>query len=92
MPEQQFAEFKKIIDDMFELHKRKNNDYGSDNIGALGEGALFVRIWDKVSRLKSLTWEKKNAQVKDESIEDTIKDLAVYSIIWLIYRHGKWGK
>ena len=92
MPEQQFKEFLQITKDMYELHVKKNNDYGTDNIGALGEKGIYVRIWDKVSRLKELVWESKEQKVKDESINDTLTDLAIYSIIMLIYRSGKWGK
>ena len=92
MPEQQFREFKEIINAMYELHVKKNADYGSDNIGTLGEKGIYVRIWDKVSRLKELVWEGKNPQVKDETINDTLIGLAIYSIIMLIYRSGKWGK
>lgn len=69
-----------------ELYAKKNHDYGNsfdkgmDNIGmAYGVG----RIYDKMNRLVTLT--KEEAQVKDESIDDTLKDLACYSIIMLAY-------
>lgn len=70
-----------------ELYSRKNHDYGNsfdkgmDNIGmAYGIG----RIYDKMNRLITLT--KKEAQVKDESIDDTLRDLACYSMMMLAYR------
>ena len=70
-----------------ELYSKKNHDYGNsfdkgmDNIGiAYGVG----RIYDKMNRLITLT--KKEAQVKDESIDDTLRDLACYSIMMLAYR------
>lgn len=70
-----------------ELYSRKNHDYGNsfdkgmDNIGiAYGVG----RIYDKMNRLVTLTKEK--AQVKDESIDDTLRDLACYSMMMLAYR------
>lgn len=70
-----------------ELYSRKNHDYGNsfdkgmDNIGmAYGVG----RIYDKMNRLITLT--KKEAQVKDESIDDTLRDLACYSMMMLAYR------
>lgn len=70
-----------------ELYSRKNHDYGNsfdkgmDNIGmAYGVG----RIYDKMNRLITLT--KKEAQVKDESIDDTLRDLACYSMMMLTYR------
>ena len=70
-----------------ELYSKKNHDYGNsfdkgmDNIGiAYGVG----RIYDKMNRLVTLT--KKEAQVKDESIDDTLRDLACYSMMMLAYR------
>ena len=70
-----------------ELYSRKNHDYGNsfdkgmDNIGiAYGIG----RIYDKMNRLITLT--KKEAQVKDENIDDTLRDLACYSMMMLAYR------
>ena len=70
-----------------ELYSKKNHDYGNsfdkgmDNIGiAYGVG----RIYDKINRLITLT--KKEAQVKDESIDDTLRDLACYSMMMLAYR------
>ena len=70
-----------------ELYSRKNHDYGNsfdkgiDNIGmAYGVG----RIYNKMNRLITLT--KKEAQVKDESIDDTLRDLACYSMMMLAYR------
>ena len=70
-----------------ELYSKKNHDYGNsfdkgiDNIGiAYGVG----RIYDKMNRLVTLT--KKEAHVKDESIDDTLRDLACYSMMMLAYR------
>ena len=70
-----------------ELYSKKNHDYGNsfdkgmDNIGiAYGVG----RIYDKMNRLITLT--KKEAQVKDESVDDTLRDLACYSMMMLAYR------
>lgn len=70
-----------------ELYSKKNHDYGNsfdkgmDNIGiAYGVG----RIYDKMNRLITLT--KKEAQIKDENIDDTLRDLACYSMMILAYR------
>jgi hypothetical protein len=89
---EQFKEFEKIQHELLNLSIRKNHDYGPENIGALGERGIYVRIWDKVARLKTLLWDNKDPAVKDESIDDTIRDLANYAIIMLVLRRGKWGK
>jgi hypothetical protein len=45
---------------------------------------------DKVSRLMNLMLNKKDPN--NESIEDTLIDLANYGIMGLIVRRKKWGK
>lgn len=83
------AEFKEITEKMLELTGRKNNDYGGPvdplkNFRKHGEYGIVVRMDDKMSRLDSFFAEKRALEVKDESIEDTAMDLAVYAIILLI--------
>lgn len=65
----------------------KNADYGSSvwkpptlKPEMDAGDAILVRMSDKVSRIASL--QSKEAQV-DESLEDTIKDLGAYSLLWL---------
>ncbi len=82
-------EFINESEELVDLYARKNNDYGNsfdkgmDNIGMpYGVG----RIYDKVGRLVNLTKHPNNQQV-NESIDDTLKDLACYSIMMLRYLH-----
>ena len=77
------AEFEKITTQMFETYKKKNADYGSsfdDLFDEFGMTSALIRMKDKYNRLKSIT-EKKDIQVKDESVEDTLLDLANYCIL-----------
>lgn len=68
-----------------ELYARKNADYG-DSFGKsfteYGLTMACIRLEDKLNRIKSLT--KQAAQVSDESIVDTLMDLANYSIMTLV--------
>jgi hypothetical protein len=70
------------------LRIRKNADYG-DSWRALGARGLFVRLTDKVGRLKSLLWDNRTQQVADESLRDTASDLINYGL-FLLYAldHG----
>jgi hypothetical protein len=86
---------------MYRLHLRKNADYSPANILGTGEVGLVTRIWDKVARLMSLTGFKVEVTAthhaapkkpQNESVEDTLLDLANYSIITHIFRKGLWGK
>src|SRR5690625_501586 len=65
-----------------DIYKRKNVDYGdsfSKQFEEYGITSSVIRIEDKFLRLKQLS--KNKAQVKDESIEDTLLDLANYAIM-----------
>lgn len=84
--------FKEIADEIVEILEKKNLDYGdsfSKTINEYGLIAYLLRIDDKISRIKSIN--KKNGEhlVVDESIEDTIKDIAGYSILMLNYLKNK---
>lgn len=68
---------------------RKNSDYGdsfSESMDEYGLTSALIRMGDKMSRLKSLSKHTGSAQVLDESLQDTLLDLANYAImtaIWL---------
>lgn len=69
-----------------ELYAKKNHDYGNSfekGCDAIGPAYATGRIYDKVNRLVNVT--KTESEVKDESIEDTLKDLACYSLMYLAY-------
>ena len=76
---------KKICRDLNDLYARKNADYGDSFGKSFEEYGLTmscIRLEDKLNRIKSLT--KQAAQVSDESIIDTLMDLANYSIMTLV--------
>lgn len=67
---------------------RKNIDYGSSvfNRPILRQdlslrSSIEVRMSDKIARLQNLLQNKEN--MVDESIADTMADLAGYAILWL---------
>lgn len=77
--------FKDVLDKMYEIYEKKNADYGdsfSKTYAEFGLTSAAVRINDKNERFKKLI--KQEAQVKDESIEDTLLDLANYSVLTLM--------
>lgn len=97
---EQTKRFREILDEMYQVHLDKNRDYSPANILATGIVGLGTRIWDKTARICSLLgWDLQTGEysserksTNDESIEDNLKDLGVYSIIARIFREGKWGK
>lgn len=71
-----------ILNEIRQLHNRKNADYGGSFDKTLDEFGLIAsatRMSDKFNRFKSLI--KNPAQVQDEKIEDTLIDLASYAIM-----------
>lgn len=87
---------------MYDICRRKNQDYAGGagdpfanfrRVEALGvcatELGFLVRMTDKMSRLATLLQPGAEAQVKDESVEDTLIDLANYSLLLAAFRRAK---
>lgn len=75
---------KKLCDQLNEIYQKKNSDYG-DSFGKSfrkrGITAVMVRMEDKWNRLDNLTLHPENIMVNDESIGDTLLDLANYCLM-----------
>ena len=76
-----------ICENLNEIYTQKNNDYGDSFAEMRKEypNAILIRIHDKYARLKRLM-SGIEQQVHDESIEDTLMDLANYCIMELVER------
>jgi len=94
--------FEAICEEMLELFKKKQADYGPTNIGMgkskiktdkdvqLSLMGLGTRLNDKTSRFLNLTMQDRKP--KNESIDDTLIDIANYAVMALIVRSKLWGK
>jgi hypothetical protein len=86
--------------EMVNIARKKNNDYTAsddpfDNFNAVevlgvckAETGILVRMTDKYKRLISLL-NGKEQLVLDESIDDTLLDLANYAVILRLLRRNK---
>lgn len=77
--------FEGILRTMREIHAKKNSDYGgAAHQGYLKYGIVYylVQLHNKLTRLESLTQDGKERMV-NESIEDTLLDLANYAVLAL---------
>lgn len=75
---------KELCKELNKIYERKNHDYGnsfSKSFAKRGIAAAMVRMEDKWNRLDNLTLNPENIMVKDESIEDTLIDLANYALM-----------
>ena len=95
-------EFETITHDMLQLFCMKQADYGPKNIG-MGDvvvdtnkkvkrslTGLSVRMNDKIQRMLNLTFN--NREPENESVEDTLIDIANYAVMALIVQRKLWGK
>ena len=78
--------FEDITFGLRDLYDAKNRDYG-DSFGQSfrkwGLPMACIRLGDKLNRLESFA-QKKDMLVSDESVEDTLRDMANYAIMTLI--------
>lgn len=89
-PKEGMERFRKIQDEHYELHQRKNHDYAAkdylsnlkacESFGIDPLVGIVVRLTDKISRLASFT-QQGVLKVQDEKLEDTLNDISVYAIL-----------
>lgn len=77
-----------ICEEIKKVYSAKNQDYG-DSFGKgyakRGMLSVIIRLEDKMSRLEQLTVRTTSApSVTNESIEDTLMDLANYAIMTIV--------
>lgn len=85
--------FRAIQDKLVNIYAKKNHDYGdsfNEGCNELGVGYAFSRIFDKTKRFQTLAKGIMNnnlsIEVQDETMEDTIMDLANYCMMYLAWR------
>ena len=77
-----------LCEDMHMLYKKKNADYG-DSFAQMRHrypNVIAMKLWEKVNRLATLMDNPESQQVNDESIEDTLMDIANYAVMELTER------
>lgn len=78
---------KQLCDGLNELYAAKNHDYG-DSFAELRKkfpNSILIRLYDKLNRLETLMAGER-AMVNDESITDTLRDIANYALMELVER------
>ena len=99
----QSERFYELLEEMKRTHNAKRHDYANTKdvfanfrtcelAGIPAWKGCCVRIGDKFSRIMGFA-KKEKLKVKDESIRDTLVDMANYALIALIlYEEEKWEK
>jgi len=95
--------WKETQEEQYRLFAKKMMDYGLSNI-ALGSNledqedielsltGIWLRINDKINRLKNLLKRKGKNYVENEPMVDSFLDIANYGIIAMLVMKGKWKK
>ena len=89
--DEQVEAFASIVKEMTDLYAKKNHDYGNsfdESCDKIGTGYPLGRLLDKMNRLIACMGKEDKMQI-NESIEDTLKDLACYSVMTLSYLRRK---
>lgn len=88
--DKQSEAFRKVLDEMYELHQSKGGDYGrkTDHYYNIRESAkkfghkpsigALIRAQDKLNRILSF---EANGKLNNESVTDSYRDYAVYTAI-----------
>lgn len=75
-----------IADGIADTVQKKNADYGNafeKSIDKYGNVVFAIRLEDKLNRFISLAVNGNKQNVSDESVIDTVKDIAGYSLLML---------
>lgn len=74
------------VEEITQMHAAKNRDYNGafyKTMRKWGLVALCIRLSDKMDRLESI-YKNGKIEVQDESLEDTLKDIAAYAVMGLV--------
>ena len=86
------SKHQQICEQLNKTYEQKNHDYGNsfgETYKKLGIISAITRISDKFNRICSLSTKSADERkVKDESIKDTLLDLANYCIMTVIEMEG----
>jgi hypothetical protein len=83
--------FHEILKEMAELHDKKNRDYARDeylsnflmcekHMGVPAWIGCIIRLSDKMARIMNIA-KNDEISVSEETVTDTLTDLAIYAII-----------
>ena len=81
--------YKNIHEECYQIALKKNNDYGMESLTKYGIKGLNVRIGDKMSRLDQLIYFDTTSLIKEETIEDTAKDIINYLTYLIMISRGQ---
>lgn len=76
--------FRSIVNEMLDTYVKKNHDYGNayeSGFAKFGPVQLLSRIYEKYERLYNILYKSVTVEVSDETICDTLTDMAAQCVI-----------
>lgn len=87
-PDKRVLTHEQILWQLHELYKKKNQDYGNSFEKSLDKSGLlaaYTRMGDKWNRFENASVNKVGMVVNDESVRDTLIDLANYAVMTVMW-------
>lgn len=84
--------FNTLTKQMSDTFAKKRKDYGqttTETYDKFGPVSMLTRMHDKMGRLDNLLGKAQENNVLNESIEDTLLDLANYALITILEMHKR---
>ena len=81
------AKHKALCEKLNKIYEKKNHDYGDSFHATFEEEGLAmarIRLTDKLNRFKQLSKNGVGQEVMDESMVDTLMDLANYALMTVL--------
>lgn len=85
--QEEIVMFKQITENMAKVFAAKRHDYGASTTETwekYGPVSMITRMHDKLNRSYNLLCKYETNAVADEKVQDTLLDLANYSVIAII--------
>ena len=90
-----YETFEAMIDEQYAVARRimvdRQRKYGPHNVTRHGLLGIAVRLADKLARLDRAVIEGRGGDAADESVADTLYDVANYAIIGRCLMNGDWS-
>lgn len=79
-----------VMNEYFELWKKKQKAYGPKNISKFGELGCYIRATDKMERLYNYYFNNVDIAVTGDNAEDSWTDLLGYAMMGLMCLRNLW--
>lgn len=77
-------EFKEKLAEVYDLARGKKTEAYGETWKRTGLRGIYIKLMIKEGRLKEMVWRQRKLEQQDESVRDTLQDIAAYAIYGII--------